>query len=516
MAAYRDAVNDVLTELASLGESPGVAMAERILARRLPEPEFAIVLSAMPSGPDAAIQRVLREVRTYRQSARSSAGNLPAMIRIALLAQIDVLWWGHLPAYQTDADVLDAADLLDLDVLRRDRMLLFRYRRQASSLLARAARSAERLAVPDRVPRTAGLRFACARAGADRAAQPGRRRLRRGSRLAARRGCGSPASPAASSHQRHLRSLGYAALLPSSHCVGYAADIEMAWFRQFQADGVLQGLLLDRQRAGRDQRDRRGPGLARVRVPRRGPGAAPGPRPADGGLSAHVRHRADRGHGRGRRAVPPDAGLAGASRRGRRRPTSESALLAGTQRLRIVDRERAVQPWLSPDGRWLLCYNGEIFNYRHLRAELIGLGRGVPQRERHRARARGIPALGRGRGQPRSAASSRSPSPTGRPAGRTWPATRSASSRCTGRAEAAACYVASEVKALVPVGAPVSEVPPGHHGWAGPAAAAGPDAVCRPDGARPTSARRSRTRRKRPRRCASRSRTASGSGSTPT
>ena len=50
-------------------------------------------------------------------------------------------------------------------------------------------------------------------------------------------------------------------------------------------------------------------------------------------------------------------------------------MLAGTQRLRIVDRERAAQPWLSPDGRWLLCYNGEIFNYRQLRAELAGLGR---------------------------------------------------------------------------------------------------------------------------------------------
>ena len=26
--------------------------------------------------------------------------------------------------------------------------------------------------------------------------------------------------------------------------------------------------------------------------------------------------------------------------------------LLGTQRLKIVDRERAVQPWASPDGRW--------------------------------------------------------------------------------------------------------------------------------------------------------------------
>ncbi len=50
-------------------------------------------------------------------------------------------------------------------------------------------------------------------------------------------------------------------------------------------------------------------------------------------------------------------------------------LLAGTQRLRIVDRRRAVQPWVSPDGRWVLCLNGEIFNHRELRAELAVLGR---------------------------------------------------------------------------------------------------------------------------------------------
>lgn len=249
VAAYREAVGDILTELASLGESPGVAMAERILARRLPAPEFAVVLSALPSGPDAAIQRVLREIRIYRQGAQSLVGNLAAMVGIALLAQIDVLWWGHLPAYQSDADVLDAAELLDLDALRRDGMLLFRYRRQASSMLGRAARSAERRAVPLRVPRTAGLRFACARAelivvlnqiAADFAqlAPPGTPPL-------------WVTSLARSvSHQRHLRSLGYAALLPSAHCIGYAADIEMTWFRQFQADGLLRHLLLDRQHTG--------------------------------------------------------------------------------------------------------------------------------------------------------------------------------------------------------------------------------------------------------------------------
>jgi len=42
----------------------------------------------------------------------------------------------------------------------------------------------------------------------------------------------------------------------------------------------------------------------------------------------------------------------------------------GTQRLKIVDRERAIQPWSSRDGRWAACYNGEVYNFRSLRSEL--------------------------------------------------------------------------------------------------------------------------------------------------
>jgi hypothetical protein len=250
VAAYREAVADLLAELAGpSGEGPKAATAERVLTRRLSESEFAMIFSATPSGPEAAARRVLREVRSYQHSARSSADNLTAMIRIALLAQIDMLWWGHLPAYEADSDVQAAIDLLDLDALRRDGKLLFRYRRQASTLIGRAARSAERIAAPGWAPRTAGLRFACARAelivllnqiSADFAglAPPGTPRM-------------WVTSLARSvTHQRHLRDLGYAALLPSAHCVGYAADIEMTWFRQFDADDALQQVLLERQRAG--------------------------------------------------------------------------------------------------------------------------------------------------------------------------------------------------------------------------------------------------------------------------
>jgi Family of unknown function (DUF5715) len=51
-------------------------------------------------------------------------------------------------------------------------------------------------------------------------------------------------------HQYRLRALGYAALLPSSHCAGYACDLEMKWFRRFDPGNVLARLLCERQEAG--------------------------------------------------------------------------------------------------------------------------------------------------------------------------------------------------------------------------------------------------------------------------
>jgi hypothetical protein len=249
VAAYRDAVASVLTEFTDSDGVVSSETAEWILSRRLPDPVFSAVLDRTPSGSSAAVKRILREIREYRQNARSSAGNLSAMIRIALLAQIDAMWWGDLSAFESDTDVLTCAELHDLDVLRRDGSLRFRYRHQTSSMLGRAFRSAERFVSPGRAPRTAGLRFAYARAelivmlnqiAAEFA------------RLAP---AGTPSLWVTSlarsvSHQRHLQELGYAALLPSAHCVGYAADVEMTWFRRFGADQVLRSVLLDRQDDG--------------------------------------------------------------------------------------------------------------------------------------------------------------------------------------------------------------------------------------------------------------------------
>ena len=145
----------------------------------------------------------------------------------------------------------------------------------------------------------------------------------------------------------------------------------------------------------------------------------------------------------------------------------EDDLLAATQRLRIVDRERATQPWISADGRWLLCYNGEVYNHNELRAELRSLGREMRSLSDTEVvlesfLAWGDDGIGKLRGDFAFAIVERA-------TGRTY----------LGRdplgvkplywsLDGGRLHVASEVKALVPVGAPITEVAPGHHGWAEP------------------------------------------------
>lgn len=47
----------------------------------------------------------------------------------------------------------------------------------------------------------------------------------------------------------------------------------------------------------------------------------------------------------------------------------------GATRLAIIDIESGTQPMSDPSGRWWLAYNGEVYNYLELRAELEAAGR---------------------------------------------------------------------------------------------------------------------------------------------
>jgi asparagine synthase (glutamine-hydrolysing) len=151
-----------------------------------------------------------------------------------------------------------------------------------------------------------------------------------------------------------------------------------------------------------------------------------------------------------------------------REAVREDRHFLGTQRLKIVDRERAIQPWSSADGRRAVCYNGEVYNFRALRTELAALGhqlRGDSDTEvvLEAFLEWGDQAVHRLRGEFAFAV-------TDRDTDRVYLARDPLGvkplywSRTGGH-----LYVASELKALVPAGGPISEVPPGHHGWASPA-----------------------------------------------
>lgn len=142
-------------------------------------------------------------------------------------------------------------------------------------------------------------------------------------------------------------------------------------------------------------------------------------------------------------------------------------LLAGVRRLRIVDAEGSAQPWRSPDGRWLLCYNGEVFNFKDLRDRLALLGHelissGDTEVVLEAFREWGYGAPRRLRGEFAFAIADTM-------TGRLFLARDPVGVKPLYYAlKGGRLYVASEIKALVPLGTAIIAVPPGHCGWAEP------------------------------------------------
>ncbi|HMA89289.1 MAG TPA: asparagine synthetase B, partial [Burkholderiales bacterium] len=53
---------------------------------------------------------------------------------------------------------------------------------------------------------------------------------------------------------------------------------------------------------------------------------------------------------------------------------AKDGALLGHARLSVIDLEGGAQPMASADGRYVLAYNGELYNFRALRAELEARG----------------------------------------------------------------------------------------------------------------------------------------------
>jgi asparagine synthase (glutamine-hydrolysing) len=80
---------------------------------------------------------------------------------------------------------------------------------------------------------------------------------------------------------------------------------------------------------------------------------------------------------RGGKAVPGDAIVAACDRLRQRGPDDSGYLVEGDfgfgmRRLSIIDIEGGHQPIFSPDGRYAIVFNGEIYNHPELRRELEG------------------------------------------------------------------------------------------------------------------------------------------------
>ncbi|WP_341716070.1 DUF5715 family protein [Micromonospora sp. FIMYZ51] len=247
--AYRDAVADLLVEVNALAGAGSTKARQVLIDQRLREPAIAAVLDATAQGLVGARETLLLEMARYQPNARSSAGDLTALVRIYLLSRIDVMWWRDAATFLTDVDVQHSPELVDLEWLRRRGLLRFRYTEQPRTIVGRGVRALRRRVLPDATPRTAGLLL---------------RRARReviallndvGREFAAVAPAGTPplwvtSLVRSAEHQHRLRRLGYAAMVPSGHCLGWAVDVEMAWYRRFGARDALAELLLDRQRAG--------------------------------------------------------------------------------------------------------------------------------------------------------------------------------------------------------------------------------------------------------------------------
>ncbi|MFR9777915.1 hypothetical protein ACL02O_17915 [Micromonospora sp. MS34] len=249
LAAYRAAVAELLVEVGALADAPSTAARQVLLDQRLREPAIAAVLEATPQGFVGARETLLLEMARYQPNVRSSAQDLTALVRIYLLSRIDVMWWESSAVFLTDGQVNMSTDLVDLEWLRRRGLLAFRYQEQPATLVGRGLRAVRRRLLPGATPNTAGLLF---------------RRARRevvallndlGREFALATPPGTPplwvtSLARSAEHQYRLRRLGYAAMVPSGHCLGWAADLEMAWFRRFGVRDTLADLLLARQAAG--------------------------------------------------------------------------------------------------------------------------------------------------------------------------------------------------------------------------------------------------------------------------
>jgi hypothetical protein len=245
VSAYHVEVDAAVTNMSAiLSAGAGNAEAVDALDRTLRGPAARRVIDRTPDSRADLLAAARRELEDPKMQLPSSPKSRAALVRILVLHQVDAMWWSHVPPYADQAAVDAAPELVSLPRLEQAGALRFRFAVQPAGLLGRGRDAAQRRFTPRRRPQVSGMKFLVAR--------PEIVTLLNEVADLLRKEAPTDTPPLwvnsivrSVEHQQHLSALGYSALLPSSHCLGWAADVEMTWFETFGAAETLQAILTD-------------------------------------------------------------------------------------------------------------------------------------------------------------------------------------------------------------------------------------------------------------------------------
>ena len=238
----RAAIDALFLELQLLGEHPNLEAVSAAIHRGLMDPLLS-ALCDLRGGEERLIRQSFEEFERFRPSQASNAQTPAGMVRILLLQNLDLLWWDQFEDFETNDDVTSDPNLVDLRTLRRRGGVRFGFGIAPKSILGRGRDFLVQRVLPHRQPSGPGLAVTKVR--------PEMLALLNelADAVAAKAPAKTPRMWVTSvtrsvTYQDHLRSLGFSALLPSAHCRGWAADIEVAWFAQYGATEALTSTLL--------------------------------------------------------------------------------------------------------------------------------------------------------------------------------------------------------------------------------------------------------------------------------
>lgn len=249
VTGYREAVDATVAEMKRTRAIEKPSLLGELLREYLGRSQAGPVLTR--SAPDLAtlVDQATAAAAGFSPSAAATAFTAEDMVKILLLQQVDLAWWSGTTDFETDAEIAASPELIDLAHVRATGGVRFDFSVQSDRLLPRMRNFAARKMFSAWGPGTPGLSSTRIR--------PEMLRVLNvlAEDFADQCPPGSPplwvnSVTRSVEQQRHLRRLGFTAYIPSAHCRGWAADIEMLWLEQFGTRDTLAAVLLDRRDRG--------------------------------------------------------------------------------------------------------------------------------------------------------------------------------------------------------------------------------------------------------------------------